>query len=299
MMLFTNRSGWHQQLAGLADGLTFKTRADYDNYLKRLAAYPALNDEALKISTRALNEGYVLPCVALDGFEETIIGRDPRRCHQVAALCAVRGGAAGGGAGGANGARLQGRAQALIDGDLRARLCQASRLVLGAATSPNAQPAIGVSALPNGKAYYAYKIRTPDDHQPHRRGHPPARPERGQADPRRDGGRSRRRPASPSREAMIADLRTNPKYYAKTPEELMAATARELKKIDGKMPTLFTLLPRLPYGIREIPAEIAPGTTTAYYNQRIARERHRRHLLRQHLEARPAAAVGNPGADGA
>ncbi|MGH6784749.1 MAG: DUF885 domain-containing protein, partial [Sphingomicrobium sp.] len=69
-----------------------------------------------------------------------------------------------------------------------------------------------------------------------------------------------------SREAMIADLRTNPKYYAKTPEELMAATARELKRIDGKMPTLFTVLPRLPYGIREIPAEIAPGTTTAYYN---------------------------------
>jgi uncharacterized protein (DUF885 family) len=46
----------------------------------------------------------------------------------------------------------------------------------------------------------------------------------------------------------------------------MLATARELKKIDGKMPSLFTVLPRLPYGIREIPAEIAPGTTTAYYN---------------------------------
>ena len=30
-----------------------------------------------------------------------------------------------------------------------------------------------------------------------------------------------------SREAMIADLRTNPKYYAKTPEELMEATARD------------------------------------------------------------------------
>lgn len=77
MMLFSNRSGWHQQMAGLADGLTFKTRADYDNYLKRLAAYPALNDEALRISTRALAEGYVLPCLSLDGFEATISGVIP------------------------------------------------------------------------------------------------------------------------------------------------------------------------------------------------------------------------------
>ena len=60
-------------------------------------------------------------------------------------------------------------------------------------------------------------------------------------------------------------MRTNPKYYAKTPEELMEAAALMAKTIDGKMPSLFTRLPRLPYGIKEIPAEIAPGDTTAYY----------------------------------
>jgi uncharacterized protein (DUF885 family) len=61
-------------------------------------------------------------------------------------------------------------------------------------------------------------------------------------------------------------LRTDPQYYAKTPEELMEKVARVTKIIDGKMPTLFGHLPRLPYGIREIPAETAEGTTTAYYN---------------------------------
>jgi uncharacterized protein (DUF885 family) len=70
----------------------------------------------------------------------------------------------------------------------------------------------------------------------------------------------------PSREAFIAHLRTDPQYYAKTPEELMEKVARVTKIIDGKMPTLFGHLPRLPYGIREIPAETAEGTTTAYYN---------------------------------
>jgi uncharacterized protein (DUF885 family) len=70
----------------------------------------------------------------------------------------------------------------------------------------------------------------------------------------------------PSREAFIADLRTNPIHYAKTPEQLMKETARVAKAIDGKMPSLFRTLPRLPYGIREIPAETAEGTTTAYYD---------------------------------
>ena len=68
-----------------------------------------------------------------------------------------------------------------------------------------------------------------------------------------------------SREAMIADMRTNPKYYARTPEELMAAAAMMAKTIDGKMPSLFTRLARLPYGVKPIPAEIAEGSTTAYY----------------------------------
>ena len=46
----------------------------------------------------------------------------------------------------------------------------------------------------------------------------------------------------------------------------MEKVARVNKIIDGKMPGLFHRLPRLPYGIKEIPAEIAEGTTTAYYS---------------------------------
>ena len=264
VMIFSNRSGWHQELAGLADGLTFRTAQDYDNYLKRLGRYPALNDEALKISTQAVGQGFVLPCASLGGFEGTIAGVIPAdatksRLYSPFAKERPTGIAA------PEWSALQARARALIDGDLRA--AYARHLAWYQSTyKPRCRTTIGASALPGGKAFYDFRIRQ-------------------QTTTRRSGddihalGLSEvkriraemvsvaKKAGFASREAMIADLRTNPVHYAKTPEELMQAVAREAKRIDGKMPSLFTLLPRLPYTIREIPAEIAPGTTTAYYNQ--------------------------------
>jgi hypothetical protein len=41
--------------------------------------------------------------------------------------------------------------------------------------------------------------------------------------------------------------------------------ARQTEIIDGSMPGLFGKLSRLPYGLKEIAAEVAEATTTAYY----------------------------------
>ncbi len=62
-------------------------------------------------------------------------------------------------------------------------------------------------------------------------------------------------------------LRTDPRFYAKTPQELMEKNSLVAKKIDGELPKLFTRIPRMPYTLKEIPADIAEGTTTAYYEQ--------------------------------
>jgi uncharacterized protein (DUF885 family) len=264
MMLFTNRNGWHQNIAGLGDSLTFRSAADYDNYLKRLAAYPALNDEALKISARALAEGYVLPCVALDGVEQTISGvipADPTKSRLYGPFAAERPKTVPA----AEWSALQTRARTLINGDLRAAYARHLAWYSGS-YKPKCTTTVGASALPRGKAYYESRIRSHTTtklsaDEIHALGLKEV------ARIRAEMEQVAKKAGFPTRAAMIADLRTNPKYYAKTPEELMLATARELKKIDGKMPSLFTVLPRLPYGIREIPAETAEGTTTAYYNQ--------------------------------
>jgi len=65
--------------------------------------------------------------------------------------------------------------------------------------------------------------------------------------------------------AFIEHLRTDPKFYAKTAEELLQKAALILKRADGRLPELFGRLPRIPYGLREIPAFVAPQTTSAYY----------------------------------
>ncbi|MEM9669562.1 MAG: DUF885 domain-containing protein [Pseudomonadota bacterium] len=60
-------------------------------------------------------------------------------------------------------------------------------------------------------------------------------------------------------------LRTDQQFYPPTPNALMAEAAVLAKKLDATLPRFFGKLPRLPYGISPVPADIAPGYTTGRY----------------------------------
>ena len=64
---------------------------------------------------------------------------------------------------------------------------------------------------------------------------------------------------------FLTFLRTDPQFYYETEDELLEAYLATSKKIDPEMVSLFKVLPRTPYGIKPIPMESAPDTTTAYY----------------------------------
>jgi uncharacterized protein (DUF885 family) len=65
--------------------------------------------------------------------------------------------------------------------------------------------------------------------------------------------------------AFLERLRTDPRFYAKTPEELLKQAAWIAKRMDGALPSLFRRLPRQPYGVEPVPADIAPQYTAGRY----------------------------------
>ncbi|MBU6209216.1 MAG: DUF885 family protein [Planctomycetes bacterium] len=65
--------------------------------------------------------------------------------------------------------------------------------------------------------------------------------------------------------AFIAFLRSDPRFYHTSAEALLSGYRDICKRVDAELPRYFKVLPRCPYGVREIPRFMAPQQTTAYY----------------------------------
>ncbi|HST44082.1 MAG TPA: DUF885 domain-containing protein [Luteimonas sp.] len=65
--------------------------------------------------------------------------------------------------------------------------------------------------------------------------------------------------------AFFEHLRTDPKYFHASPAALLEAYQALSKRIDPELVKISKMIPRQPYGVRPIPDNIAPDTTTAYY----------------------------------
>ncbi len=263
MMLFTTYSSWHQNFADLGTSLRFQTRSDFEDYLARLNAYPAYNGEAIRITQAAVKGGYTLPCAVLGGFERTITGAIAGPVRETRFFAPFREPRPNS-IPEADWTQLKSRAETTI---ARAVVPEFTKFASYFRTDylPKCRKTVGAFALPQGRAWYASQVRSHTTTELS----PDAIHKIGLAEVARITQRMEsvaRAAGFSSRAAMVAKLRSDPAYYAKSTSELVAAASTTAKLIDGKMPGYFGTLPRLPYGVRTIPAETAEGTTTAYYS---------------------------------
>ncbi|NWK97849.1 DUF885 domain-containing protein [Sphingobium lactosutens] len=126
---------------------------------------------------------------------------------------------------------------------------------------PGARKELAAYKLPDGKAYYQSKIRefvTLDKSpaQIHRIGLDEMARIRGQM-----GEVMRQVDFKGDLPAFLTFLRTDPQFYAKTPQELLNRAAWIAKSFDGKASQYFGRMPRMRFAIKPVPDDIAPFYT--------------------------------------
>lgn len=65
-------------------------------------------------------------------------------------------------------------------------------------------------------------------------------------------------------------LRSDPRFFATTPEEIGARLMEQVRRIEPHIPRLFATSPRAPYGVARLAAALEPSMTFGYYQQPAA-----------------------------
>ncbi|MBK5186896.1 MAG: DUF885 domain-containing protein [Gemmatimonadaceae bacterium] len=130
---------------------------------------------------------------------------------------------------------------------------------------PGARETVGMSALPDGAAWYAYNVRI----QTTTNRTPAQIHETGLAEVKRIHGQMDSVMKAIGYKGSFAEftnfLRTDPRFFFTDSADLVRAYRDIVKRIDPELIHLFGHLPRLPYGVTTIPSYSAKSATTAYY----------------------------------
>jgi uncharacterized protein (DUF885 family) len=256
--------GGVQNADGIVEALAFNQVRDYRDWLSRMRALPAVIDQTIALMREGVKAGNVPPRVLMQRVPAQIAGQivdDPtaspfyRPFARFAADVPE-----------SERAALQAEARDVI----ATRIVPAYRKLqtyFNETYLPKARTGIAASDLPDGKAYYDflasnYTTTALSAEEIHAIGLKEVARIRAEMEKiKTEVG------FQGSLDDFFAHLRSDPKFFHTSPEALLEAYRAISKRIDPELVKVFRIIPRQPYGVRPIPDNIAPDTTTAYYQQ--------------------------------
>ncbi len=254
--------GFHLDIAQLPRETQFVTTKDYENYIARLKAIPAFFDQEIAWMKEGVRTGFTVPAVVLEGYETGITGQvsdDPEKSAMFAPFGEFPAGVPA-----AEHARLRAAGRAAVADAVIPAYRRFLKFFVDE-YRPGARKTIGASEMPDGRKFYAAQVKwfttldiTPDE--VHAIGLKEVARIHAEMEAVKEKAGFKGDLA-----AFIEFLRTDPRFYAKTPGELLREACFIAKKIDGRLPSLFGKLPRLPYSVEPVPDAIAPKFTGGRY----------------------------------
>ncbi|MEM9557576.1 MAG: DUF885 family protein [Acidobacteriota bacterium] len=271
----TSDTGFHVGFGRLPAEVPLATADDYAAYIARLEAFPRWVDDHIELLRAGKVSNHTLPRVTLESIDAAVSAQlvdSPSASPFFAPFRAFP-------------EFLEAATTEAERESLRADGEAATRTViesyrrfldfLRTEYAPAARETIGASSMPEGDSYYAHRVRhyttldlTPEEvHQIGLDEVARIRAEMTAVITRAADAAAAAGDTSVPREfdAFVAFLRSDPRFYADSPRALLEYASYLSKRIDGRLPTLFAHLPRLPYGVEPVPAEIAPYYTAGRY----------------------------------
>src|SRR2546425_330991 len=262
LMAITQLDGVQQDVPSTIAKMAAGSVADYEDILARLRAVPVLVNQTIVLLQRGLAAGITPPRITLRDVPsqaQDLVVDDPLTSPLLTAFMHVPAGVPA-----AERERLRAAAVAAYR-DSVAPAFRKLRAFLRDTFLPGARTSTGMRDLPNGLAWYQVRARastttdlTPD--QIHAMG---------LAEVKRIRGAMDSVIAASGFKGTFAEfvqfLRTDPRFYWTTPDDLIHASRELMKRIDPELTRLFGTLPRLPYGVSPIPSYSERSQTTAYY----------------------------------
>ncbi|MCW8878949.1 MAG: DUF885 domain-containing protein [Kangiellaceae bacterium] len=259
---FLSDSGFHTEVMWLNNHYRLKNLKDYQNYLQRLEAIPVFFQQNIDNMNKGLARGFSMPKVVMIGFTDVIKNAykikvedsslyEPFKSYPSSFSEKEK-------------QHLTKKAKSVIKNKVFAAFEKVDKY-FETEYIPNTKISLGAADFPDGIAYYQSQVEhyttldlsAEEIHQI------------GLGEVARIRNEMEEVIAALKFEGNFKDflkfLRESPQFYAKTPEELLKEAAYISKKMDGKLPKLFTHLPRQPYAVEPVPDAIAPKYTTGRY----------------------------------